>query len=160
MEGVRPLDTAGAAEALVSCRGDSFAISCEIAEDLVGGLDPEVGTRVFVPVVEPGADVAFELGDAAVDAAAEHLGGDLGEPALDEVEPGGALRDEVEHKARVADEPALDRWRLVGGVIVEDQMQLEPGRRLALELVEELLELERAVAGVQAADHLPAREIK
>ena len=92
---------------LVSCRRDSFAISGEVGEDLVGGFDPDVGARVFVPVVEPGADVGFEVGDAAVDAAAEHLGCDLGEPALDEVEPGGAFGDEVEHEAGVAQEPLL-----------------------------------------------------
>ena len=34
---------------LVSCRRDSFAISGEVGEDLVGGLDPDVGARVGVP---------------------------------------------------------------------------------------------------------------
>ena len=94
----------------MSCRRDSFAIFGEVGEDLVGGLDPDVGARVFVPVVEPGADVGFEVGDAAVDAAAEHLGGDLGEPALDEVEPGGALGDDQTVIEQVTND--LAGWRL------------------------------------------------
>src|SRR5439155_2318109 len=102
----------------------------------------------------------LEIGNAFVDAAAEQLGCELGEPALDEVEPAGAFGHEVEDEARVAEQPAPDRRGLVGGVVVEDQVQLELGWYLPVELVEELLELERAVAGVQAADHLAAGEIK
>ena len=38
-------------------------------------------------VFDPGADVGVELRDGAVRAAAEFLVGQLGEPALDEVQP-------------------------------------------------------------------------
>ena len=40
-------------------------------EDFVGGLGPDEGFRVGVPVLDPGLDVAFEGGDAVVDAAAD-----------------------------------------------------------------------------------------
>ena len=48
-------------------------------------------------------------------AAAQLLGGQLGEPALDEVQPRAAGRGEVQDEPRVREQPALDRRRLVGG---------------------------------------------
>jgi hypothetical protein len=47
------------------------------------------------------ADVGFQLGDAAVGRAAEFAVGQLGEPAFDEVEPGGAGGGEVQVEAAV-----------------------------------------------------------
>jgi hypothetical protein len=69
---------------LVSRLRDSLAISGEVGEDFVGGLDLDVGTRVVVAVGEPVADVCFEVSDASVDTAAQQLRSGLGEPALDE----------------------------------------------------------------------------
>src|SRR5439155_11495686 len=118
---------------LVSLVGDSFAISGKVGEDLVGGLRPDVGTGVCFPVLGPGCDVCLECFDAWVGAALELLGREFGEPALDEVEPGAALRDEVEQEARVAEQPASNRGRLVRRVVVEDQMHLELGGHGLLE---------------------------
>src|SRR5262245_31904051 len=94
---------------LVSRVRDSFAIWGEVGEALVCGLRPDVGAGIGVPVLGPGGDVRFERFDAAMGAALEFLGCELGEPAFNEVEPGAALGDEVEHEARVADEPAPNR---------------------------------------------------
>jgi hypothetical protein len=49
---------------------------CEGVEDLVGGLGPGEWLWVVVPVLDPGADVVFEVGDGGVDAAADELLGD------------------------------------------------------------------------------------
>ena len=45
--------------------------------------------------------------------------GELGEEALDGIEPGAGGRGEVEGEARVPGEPGLDLGVLVGGVVVE-----------------------------------------
>jgi len=45
---------------------DALAVGGEGFEDLVGGLGPRERFRVLVPLVDPLADVGFELGDAAV----------------------------------------------------------------------------------------------
>ena len=57
-------------------------------------------------------------------------------------------------EARVGGEPAADRRSLVGRVVVEDQVSLELGGQLLIDRLQELLELNRAEAGVQPADHL------
>ena len=63
-----------------------------------------------------------------MDAALDLLVSEQREPALDLVKPGGAGRGEVELMARVAGEPGLDGRRLVGGVVVEHEMNFEIGR--------------------------------
>jgi len=64
------------------------------------------------------------------------LPGQFGEEPFDGVEPGGRGRGEVEVEPRVPFEPGADLGMLVGGVIVDDQMQLSAGRGLAVDLVE------------------------
>jgi hypothetical protein len=60
-----------------------LAVCGEGVEDLVGGLGPDEWFRVGVPGLDPGSDVGFEGGDAAVGGSAEFAVGQLGEPALD-----------------------------------------------------------------------------
>src|SRR4051812_30755187 len=93
---------------LVSCLVDSLAVAGDRFEDLFGGFGPDVGAWVLVPVLDPGADVNVESADAGVRAAAQQLGGQLSEPALDEVDPAAGGRGEVQDEARVAGEPAFD----------------------------------------------------
>ena len=92
-------------------------------------------------------------------AAPELLGGQLAEPALDEVQPGGG-RGEVQDEPGVREQPALDRRGLVRRGVVEHQVHVEVGRDLAVDGLQELLELDRAVAGVQRADDLAGREVE
>jgi hypothetical protein len=51
---------------LMSRVDDALAVSGEGFEDLVRGLGPLEWLRVLVPLVDPLADVGFQLGDAAV----------------------------------------------------------------------------------------------
>ena len=103
---------------------------------------------------------ALSCADGAVRAAAELLGGQLGEPALDEVQPGARGRGEVQHEPRVGGQPLVDRRRLVGRAVVEDDVDVEIGRDLAIEGLQELLELDRAVAAVQRADDLAGGDVQ
>ena len=66
----------------------------------------------------------------------------------------------MKDKPGVRHQPALDRRRLVRGAVVENQVDVELCRHLALERDQELLELERPVAGVQRPDHLPGRDVQ
>jgi hypothetical protein len=93
-------------------------------------------------------------------AAAQLAFGELGEPALDEVQPRRAGRREVQLKARMGGQPALDRRCLVGGVVVEHEVHVELGWHLVVDRLQEPLELERAVTGVQRADHLAAGRVE
>src|SRR5207244_4816166 len=103
---------------------------CSIADatcDLMGGFGPAEGFGIFVPVGQEAGDGLLQSRDAVEAAAANGLRGDQAEPALDQVEPRGAGRGEVQMEARVRDQPLCDRWMLVGSVVVADQMQLQLG---------------------------------
>ena len=86
-----------------------MAVGGEAGEDVVCGFVPDVGLGVVVPVGDPGADRGDEVADGAVGAAFDPLRGELGEPALDEVDPARAGRGEVQVEAWVSGQPAFDR---------------------------------------------------
>jgi hypothetical protein len=84
-----------------------LAVCGDGLEDVVGGFG------AGVPRLDPGVHVGFEVGDAVVGGAAEFAVGELGEPALDEVEPGRAGRREVQVEPGVLEQPLLDGGCLV-----------------------------------------------
>ena len=105
----------------------------------------------------------FNFIDALEDAATDALSGDLGKEPLDHVEPRARSRREVQMEARMPREPALYRGSLVGGIIVDDEMQVEMRRRALIDGLKEAEELAMAVAGHAFADdgaveHVECRE--
>ncbi len=67
-------------------------------------------------------DGVLQSAGAALGSATDLLVGEHGEPALDLVDPGTVGGREVELKARVAKQPAMNQRRLVGAVVVEDHV--------------------------------------
>jgi hypothetical protein len=57
------------------------------SQNLVCGLGPFEGLRVFVVQVDEGADVSLELPDGCVDTSMYLLSGEFSEPALDLIDP-------------------------------------------------------------------------
>jgi hypothetical protein len=72
--------------------------------------------------------------------------GQLGEPALDEVEAGGVGRREVEREAGMTLQPALDGGRLVRRGVVEHEVDVEVHGHVGVEHVQEAAELLGAMA--------------
>ena len=96
---------------------------CSIADaafDLMGGFGPAEGFGIFVPVGQEAGNGLLQARDAVEAAAANGLRGDQAEPALDQVEPRGAGRGEVQMEARVRGQPLFDCGMLVGSVVVAD----------------------------------------
>jgi hypothetical protein len=56
---------------------------------------------------------------------------------------------------RPAGEPRCDLGRHVGGIVIHDDMDIEPFRDLSIDLFEELQALDRSVTLVAFADHNP-----
>ena len=90
--------------------------------------------------------------DASMHAASQLLCGQLGEPALNEFEPGRVGRGEVDVEPRPLGEPGPDDQRLVGRVVVHDDVHVEVGRHAFVDAVEELAELDGPVAAVRLGD--------
>ena len=57
------------------------------SQNLVGGLGPFEGLRVFVVPIDEGADVGLELPDGGVNTSLDLLSGEFSEPALDLIDP-------------------------------------------------------------------------
>ena len=95
-----------------------------------------------------------------MDPAPELFFGQEREEALDLVEPGGAGRREVDMPARMAGQPTLNGRRLVGCVVVHDQMDVELVGDLGFESAQELEELPAAVAWEALADDLAGGDVE
>jgi len=95
-----------------------------------------------------------------LDAAAQLFFGEAREPAFHQVEPGSAGRREVEMKARMTQQPTLEGRGLVGGVIVDDQMERAAARDLVVNGLQELAELHRPMAAMKLPDHGARLEVE
>jgi len=91
-------------------------------------------------------DRRLQVDNRAEDAVADALPRYLGEEVLHRIEPGRRGRGEVKGPARVARQPSQHFRMLVGGVVVEDDVDRLVGGKLALESVEKADEFDMAVA--------------
>src|SRR3977135_1683443 len=106
--------------------GDASA--SDLGEDLFGGGGPEEWFRVVVVHAEVVLDRGYQVGDAVEGAAADGFGGDVGEEAFDQVEPGGRGWGEVQVEAGVLGQPGLDVGMAVGAVVVDDHVDGQASR--------------------------------
>ena len=140
--------------------GETFFGSAVLDENGFGSGGPCEGFRILVSMLNPFVDCGFEFSDVVEYAPPYTLSGDFGEEPLDEVEPGAGRRREVQDKVFVSCQPALHGRCLVGGVVVEDQMQIEMGGGLAIDLLEEGQELVCPMAGQTFADDFAGRDVE
>ena len=132
----------------------------DFTEDFGGGLCPNVGLRAAVVVIEIVHDGLLQFVDALEDAAANAFSGDLGKEPLDHVEPRARSGRKVQVKARMPLEPALYRRGLVGGIIVDDEMQVEIGQSPFVDGLEKAEELAMPVAGHALADDCAVEHVE
>ena len=152
----RELDT----PLLVFRPGNKFAKPFDLGEDGLCGRDPDEGGCPAVVVFDEGVDAVGELLDAGEGAAADGLLGDDAEPALDLVEPGGVGGREVQVVSGPAGEPVLDLGVAVGGVVVDDQVDVEVLRHAGVDVAEEGEELLVAVSLAAPGDHLAGGDVE
>ena len=79
-------------------------------QNLVGGFRPDKGSALGVVRLDELADRRFQRGDASMHAAPQLLGGQLGEPALNEVQPGSVGRGEVDVEPRSFGASVIKCW--------------------------------------------------
>lgn len=129
-------------------------------DDYVWICDPCEGLGLAIVLLEEAVHCGLKVGDRAEGAAFQTPFRQLGEEALDGVEPGAGSRREVEGEAFVAGEPLAHPGMLVGGVIVEDHMYDLAGGNLRLDGVEEADELLMPMALHVAADHRAIEDVE
>lgn len=105
----------------------------------IGGPDEAPGGSIVLG--DEAVDGGLKIDDAAEAAAAQALGGQLGEEALDGVQPRCRGGREVEDPARVVFQPGPHLGVLVRGVVVQDH-------------VHHLADRYRRLNGVQETDEL------
>src|SRR6266540_5111118 len=98
---------------------------------------PAIRRGLEVVMRQVDVDGCDQFVDAGKAAFAHDVVGELAKKALDEVEPGGAGGSEVNVNAGMFFQPSADGGMLVGGVVVDDEMQRELRGRLAMEFFEE-----------------------
>ena len=76
----------------------------------------------------------------------------FGEPAFDLIDPGRGGRSEVDVPVLTPRHPGLDRYGLVGGVVVHDDADVQPLGDAPVDLLQEVGELPGPVAPVALAD--------
>ena len=95
-----------------------------------------IDRHLHVPV-----DGSFQVASALMHTPAQLLIREQCEPTLHQVQPGGAGWREVHMEPGTSGKPVPYQCRLVGSVVVGNQMHLQVGRHLALNCIEELAEL-------------------
>src|SRR5262245_734458 len=126
-------------------------------EELIGSLGPHEGLRRFVVHGQIVVDRVPEVARAAMDAAPQLLLGEQHEPALNQIDPGGTLRREMQMIAGTLRKPSLNQGRLVGRVVVDNQMDVQVLGDGSVDRVQELPKLDGAVPAIALANQPAAR---
>lgn len=84
-------------------------------------------------VIEIVLNCSFELSDTFEYATPDAIACDQAEEALDLIEPGRRGGGEMHMEARMFGQPGFDRWMLMGGIVVGDQVQVEALGRAAVD---------------------------
>src|SRR5208283_2878087 len=125
---------------------------CDLAEDGIGRGGPAERLRAGIMTVDVVEDSFLEVGYAGEGTAANRLVGDQGKAALYLVQPARMGRDEMQRPVGPRAQPADNGRGLVGGVVVDDQVDLEAGGHLPFDLAQKSQKLAAAVPGFEAAD--------
>src|SRR5689334_8304954 len=99
------------------------------------------------------ADGGLQFFEATENASANAFVGDLGEPALDQVDPGAISGREVDMEARPFGNPVTNGGCLMRAVIIHDDMNLQFGGHMGFDGVEKLAKFLRTMTAMQLSDH-------
>ena len=87
-----------------------------------------------------------QLRHAAEAGPRQRLLAQVAEKAFHQVEPGRTGRGKMQVEARVTRQPGVDLGMFMGGVVVDDQVEFDPGGRFLLDLPQKVQPLAVGVA--------------
>ena len=106
------------------------------SDDVVGIGGPDEGFGAVVGFRKEAFDRGLQIDERAEHAALQPPPGQLGEEALDGIQPGGGGRREMKDKPRMPGEPSANFGVLMGGVIVEHDVDHLAGRNVGFDGIE------------------------
>ncbi len=114
-------------------------------DDAIGTGGPDEGLGILIVLIKIAVDSGLEIADGTEDATLETALGECGEEALDRIQPGAGGGDEVESEALVPCKPCHHLGMLMGGIVIEDEVDGRLGRYGGIDRFEKSLE----------SDHIP-----
>jgi len=129
-------------------------------EDFVRCFRPNEWFGVFVGRVDMATDRIFELARAAVTTSSKSFVGELGEPSLNEVDPGRIGRGEVHPKARMSTQPSFHLRGSVNRRVVDDEFDVEFFGDFPIDPLKESSEFDGTLSCEALADHFPACHVQ
>jgi hypothetical protein len=130
-------EAAWLSQQLVLRPGNCCRKSGELGEDGIGGRRPREGARGAVVTGHVVHDALDEGANRLKRAASDRLPSNQPEPDLHLIEPRAVGRREMHVVARPLGQPRADLGMLVGGVVVHDQVDLQPRGNLGVEMPKE-----------------------
>src|SRR6267143_2301900 len=129
-------------------------------ENRIGTLGPHEGFGLLVMHVDELQDRGFQFTHAVVRTSFDLALGQQSEPALHLIQPGAMRGSKVQMVPRMSLEPRPNFLGLVGGIIVQYQMDGKIGRNGTIDLIQEFAELDSAMAWPALADHRPGGDVQ
>src|SRR5271168_1699328 len=109
----------------------------DLLEDVAGFGGPDERLGMFIMTVDVLVDSCDEFLNATESSAAQPIFRQVAEEAFHHVQPGAACGSEVHAEAGMASKPTLDLGMLMGGVIVDDHVDLFAGRNHVVDPAQE-----------------------
>jgi hypothetical protein len=126
----------------------------DACQNLIGSLGPYKRLRIRLMRINEFLNGGFELRHTLVRPASQLFVRQFSEPPLDQTHPRPIRGREVDVKSGAFGEPVADERRLVGAVVVHDDVHVQGLRNLGVDQIEKFPELDRAVTLVKLRDHL------
>jgi hypothetical protein len=121
----------------------------DAGQDFVRRFRPNKRLGIFVVRADVFANGGFQFFRTSEYAASNSLVGNFGEPTLHQVDPRRVGGRKVQMESRPFSEPCPDERRLVGTVVIHDDVRLQSGGHVGLDQIQELAKLGGAMAPVQ-----------
>ena len=105
-------------------------------------------------ILHEGFDGLLELFDRVMITSLDLLLTELSEPAFHLIDPRTVGGCEVQMVARPLSQPVAHECRLVGGIVIQDDMDLLVSGHSGIELVQKVAEFHRAVPPIALGEHV------
>ena len=114
-------------------------------ELFLNGFDrscPDKRIRFAVPDFKKFMNAGLQVCDTEESVAPNRFAGQFSKPALDQIQPTGARRNEMHHESRMPLQPCLYPGMLVSGIVVQNQVKWNITWELAIDDTQEFEEFQ------------------